>query len=200
MPEQARTGRELIDATRPHTAKLVGSNIGSYAMMSLDQWAQASTAERLRSISRTRKGTSEPWDCASDRKNKPGCPRKGTCEPFDCTSDRLCAPGCPPKCMFGCTADRQCLAGCPRREDPVYDSLCDKQCFPGPALPEKNGWAFPRPGPVDGVLKYVDQWHGQCEQKRGYREEGTGFCKKDTVCWPGDSKFPEGGVWKCRRR
>ena len=40
--------RETHNYHHAHAAKLVGSNIGSYAMMSTDQWARSSRAERLR--------------------------------------------------------------------------------------------------------------------------------------------------------
>ena len=40
--------RETHNYHHAHTAKLVGSNIGSYAMMTTDQWAQATAAERRR--------------------------------------------------------------------------------------------------------------------------------------------------------
>jgi omega-6 fatty acid desaturase (delta-12 desaturase) len=39
--------RETHNYHHAHTAKLVGSNIGSFPMMSTTQWAQASRAERL---------------------------------------------------------------------------------------------------------------------------------------------------------
>jgi omega-6 fatty acid desaturase (delta-12 desaturase) len=43
-----RVWRETHNYHHAHTAKLVGSNIGSFAMMSTDQWANASRAEKLR--------------------------------------------------------------------------------------------------------------------------------------------------------
>ena len=40
--------RDTHNYHHAHTAKLVGSNIGSYAMMTTDQWSKASRPERLR--------------------------------------------------------------------------------------------------------------------------------------------------------
>jgi hypothetical protein len=78
----------------------------------------------------------------------------------------------------------------------VEDSYCNANCTGGgPPVPVRSGWNIPPP--AGGVLKYIDQWHGQCEQKRS-NEQGTGFCKHDTVCPPGATRVNVDGVWKCR--
>lgn len=78
-------------------------------------------------------------------------------------------------------------------EDPMCDAVCVGR-FGG--VP--NGWALP--APMDGLLKYVDASQGQCEQKRGQNETGTGLCKSNTVCKNGVARIQEGGVWKCPKR
>lgn len=48
-----------------------------------------------------------------------------------------------------------------------------------------------------GQLRYVDQWHGECQISGGPLNSQ---CKAPTTCPPGQEKFQDGGVWKCRIR
>ena len=48
-----------------------------------------------------------------------------------------------------------------------------------------------------GQLRYLDQWHGECRISGGPL---NGQCKAPTTCPPGQEKFQDGGVWKCRIR
>jgi len=79
----------------------------------------------------------------------------------------------------------------------VTDPQCSASCV-GVIPPVDNGWEFRGAGFRDGVLKYSDGSQRQCEQKRGPREEATGFCRADTVCPLGASRVQEGGTFKCR--
>lgn len=45
------------------------------------------------------------------------------------------------------------------------------------------------------TLAYIDQWQGQCRIQGGPL---NGQCSAVTVCPPGQEKFADGGVWKCR--
>lgn len=76
----------------------------------------------------------------------------------------------------------------------VKDSMCDAGCSALSAL----GLAAVVPsgtGIQGGQLAFVDGWHGECQISGGPL---GGQCKAATVCPPGQEKFDENGVWKCR--
>lgn len=77
----------------------------------------------------------------------------------------------------------------------ISDALCNVSCAapPGLALP-----AAPFKPPMtlapNAKFDYVDQWHGACQLSVG---TGTS-CKLDTTCAPGETRFADNGVWKCK--
>jgi hypothetical protein len=101
----------------------------------------------------------------------------------------------------------------------IFDAMCDATCGTlrglGLAAAVPDGTGFQLSG-VGASLKYVDGWHNQCEIWKtqsetywdsgaippGYRTrsvfKGSGDCKNDTVCPPGQERFDDGGVKKCR--
>jgi hypothetical protein len=46
-------------------------------------------------------------------------------------------------------------------------------------------------------LDYIDGWQGQCRTFSSI-SAADNKCKADTGCLPGQEKFSDGGVWKCR--
>lgn len=79
-------------------------------------------------------------------------------------------------------------------EDRVADSLCNATCG---ALSRFNMSGPMASGATVGFgrLEWVDQWQGQCRVNGGPL---NGQCTSDTTCLPGQTRFADGGVWKCK--
>jgi hypothetical protein len=74
-------------------------------------------------------------------------------------------------------------------------ALCDASCSVLQTV-GLGGWVSSGTG-IDGggKLEYLDGWQGECRVSGGPL---NGRCRAVTGCPPGQQKFSDGGVWKCR--